>query len=231
MERAIAEGSEGLAGRWWRSKGALAICAVIAAPMALLVLTGSLLIVPVVYAVIFVEGDIVIYLAIWRSQSADAGKAAGRDAGGPLVRHAFLSAGNVETLASYVKGAEKGSDFSRREMARTVAGFLRHSYLLSTSGGEGRTRGGDLREAFGDVITPYLNDPVVKAELGVVGVEGFSGVQLGAGGKSRIADRGRYLASLEAIVSKLEMDMEGLGSLRVVETPIGPAPPPTEDKP
>jgi len=207
----------------------LAICAVIAAPLALLFLTGSLLIIPVVYAVIFVEGDVVIYLAIWRSQSVDARKAAGRDAGAPLVKHAFLSAGNVETLASYVKGAEKGSDFSRREMARTVAGFLRHTYLLSPSGGEVYTNGAGLREAFGDVITPYLNDPVVKAELGGVGVEGFLGGQTGTGGKARTADRGRYFASLEAIVSKLEMDMEGFGSLTVVETSRGSAAPSVED--
>jgi hypothetical protein len=207
----------------------LAICALIASPLALLVMTGSLLIVPVVYAVIFVEGDVVIYLAIWRSQSVDARRDAGKDAGGPLVKHAFLSAGNVEMLASYVKGAGKGSDFSRREIARTVAGFLRHSYLLSPSGGGGYTDGEGLREGFGDVITPYLNDPVVKAELQGVGVEGLLGVQTGTGGKARAADRGRYLASLEAILSKLEMDMEGLGSLTVVEASGGSAPPSRED--
>jgi hypothetical protein len=224
MERVRAEGHDASGGRWRRSRSTLAICAVIAAPLAFFVFTGSFLIVPVVYAVLFVEGDVVIYLAIWKSQSVDGRKVTGGDAGGPLVKHSFLSAGNVETLSSYVRGAEKGSDFSRREMARTLAGILRHSYFLSPSGDEGHPTGGDLTEAFGDVIAPYLDDPVVKAKLGGVEAERFSGLGTGTGVKPRKADRGRYLKSLEGIVSKLEMDMDRSGSLVMVQTAAGLAP-------
>ena len=221
MEQARAEDREGSGGPWWGSRSTLAVCAVIAAPLAFLVFTGSLLAVPVVYAVLFVEGDAVIYLAIWRSQSVDGRKVKRGDAGAPLVKHAFLSAGNVETLASYVKGAEKGSDFSRREMARTLAGILRHSYFLSPGGGEGHLNGGDLSGAYGNVMGPYLDDPVVRSRLGGVEARRFGSLATATGKKPKTADRGRYLASLEEILTKLEMDMDRSGSLAIAEAAGG----------
>ncbi|MDA4134792.1 MAG: hypothetical protein OK441_04415, partial [Thaumarchaeota archaeon] len=141
MERARTQGPDGSGGRWWRSRSTLAICAVIAAPLAFLVFSGNLLAVPFVYAVLFVEGDAVIYLAIWRSQSVDGRKVTGADGGALIVKHSFLSAGRVETLDSYVKGAEKGSDFSRREIARTLAAILGHSHTLTPSGMNGGSYG------------------------------------------------------------------------------------------
>jgi hypothetical protein len=211
MDPERARGYERTDDHWWRSRRALALCAAFAAPLALLVFAGSPLIVPAMYTVLAVEADAIMYLAIWRSQSVYGRKIRGEDRGGPVGSRTFLSADRVEVLASCVKWAGKDSDFSRREMAQTIARILGRSYVVS-SGGSGETSDGNLSDSFRSVIYPYRDDPVVRAEMGAIGgKERFYGRDANGEGGPPKAGRGGYLASLEEIVSELERDMDRSG--------------------
>jgi len=199
----------------WRSRGALALGAAFAAPLLLLVFANSPLIVPAIYTALAVEGDAIIYLAIWGSQSVDGRKILREDRVGPVGSRTFPSADRVETLASYAEWAGKGSDFSRREMAQTIARILGRSYAASPEGGP--ADGGELsRGGFRTVIYPYRDDPVVRSEIGIIGGGGereerFYGPETGARERPSKVDRAVYLAGLEEVVSKLERDLDRSG--------------------
>jgi hypothetical protein len=201
--------------RWrWRSRGALALGAAFVAPLVLLIFANSPLIVPAIYTALAVEGDAIIYLAIWGSQSVNGRKIMGEDRWGPIGGRTFPSADRVETLASYAEWAGKGSDFSRREIAQTIARILGRSYALPSGGpadGEGLSSDG-----FRTVIYPYRDDPVVRSEIGVIGggekEEMLYGPETGAGGRPQEVNRAEYLAGLEELVSKLERYMDRSGS-------------------
>jgi hypothetical protein len=200
---------------WWRSRRVLALCAAFAAPLVLLVFANSPLIVPAIYTALAVEGDAIICLAIWRSQSVDGRKILGEDRGGPVGNRTFPSADRVEALASYAEWAGKGSDFSRREMAQTIARILGRSYAASPSGGP--ADGGELsRGGFRTVIYPYRDDPVVRSEIGVIGGGGegeekLNGPETAVRERPPKVDRSGYLAGLEEVVSKLERDLDRSG--------------------
>jgi hypothetical protein len=193
--------------RRWTRKGALVVCAAFGASIALLIFAGSLLVVPVIYLVLCLEGVGVAYLAISRGQSVNRRITTGYD-GGKVTNLAYLSGDRVETLASYAKWAAKGSDFSRRDTARTVAHILGHFYAVSPSGVDGVSLDKNLSDAIKTVIYPYRKDPLVKAGIGAIGEERLYGGQTAATGRPAKVGRGRYLASLEEIVSKLEQGMD-----------------------
>ncbi len=212
MDQDGAGGSRGAGNSRWVSKGALVLYAAFGAPLLLIAVAGSLfLTVPLVYAIICVEGDAIIYLAIWRSQTIDGQMIVGGETRGPAANRAFVSVGSVETMSSYARSAGRGSDFSRREIARTLARILAYSSTASENRGEGTPSNEDLSDAFATVIHPYEDDPVVKTEMRAV-VEGRRHARgTGAGGDAPKVGRAEYLADLEKIVSKLERDMDRSG--------------------
>jgi len=186
--------------------------AAFAAPLLLIAVAGSLfLTVPLVYAIICVEGDAIIYLAIWRSQAIDGQTIVGSESRSTAANRAFPNAGGVEALASHARSAVAGSDFSRREMARTLARILAYSSTASQNRGDVAPSNLDLSEAFGTVIHPYGDDPVVRTEMGAAGEGNRYAPEIGAGDKAPKVGRNRYLADLEEIISKLARDMDRSG--------------------
>lgn len=191
--------------RWWRSGNIVAICLAFALPLVLAVLGGSALAVPIVYAVLFVEGDVLIYLIVGSARDSGAiVRSAPRSQ--PTMNHSFVRADRVDTLTSLVKWASKGSDYSRREIAETCARVLARRFDSSS----GVQTGPSVRtmEALRAIVYPYRDDPAVKSELGT-GTENHAGDDTRVGRGLRLwPDRGRYLSNLEALVSGLEQEFE-----------------------
>ncbi len=202
------DAGEGDRGGWWRSRTTGLVIAVFVMPLALLAVTGGLPAVALIYAALFVEGDIIAYLILRRRRPT-----AGRrnpDGETPVARRAFLNADRVEALVSIVRWAEDGSDFSRKEVAQAVARIMGHSRSVSL-GQRGPWASGGLSESVVRVVHPYGDDPVVKSELDRMG----SGVRLVGDSKKEWARVGRsqYLASLEEVVSELEREMNQPGGV------------------
>ena len=73
-------------------------------------------------------------------------------------------ADRVQTLASYVKRAARGSDFSRRDVARTVMQIAERSHA-APSRGEGVSPNRELPDAIETLVYPYRDDPFVRAGM------------------------------------------------------------------
>lgn len=204
MEEAV----EGVRRGWWRSRTTGLVVAVFVTPLALLAVTGGLPAVALIYAVLFVEGDIIAYL-ILRRRRPEAGRR-NPDGETPVARRAFLNADRVEGLVSTVRWAEDGSDFSRKEVAQTVARIMGHSRSVSL-GQRGPWASGGLSESVWRVVYPYGDGPLVKSELEKMD----SGMWHASDLKRELARVGRsqYLASLEEVVSELEREMNRSGGV------------------
>jgi len=202
----------------WTLGRTLRLCAAFAAPVVLLIFAGSLVVVPLIYLAISAEGVFIAFVAISEVRSADGRRIVGSGMGGPTPNGGRQGGDRVETLASYVKWAAKGSDFSRRDVARTVMRIVEHSYAAPSRGTELVSSDPGLSEAIRTLVYPYRGDPFVKAGMAALEhekvpgegtMQGDEGETLSgeAGPTGKPPGRARYLAGLEEVVSKLEPRM------------------------
>jgi hypothetical protein len=196
-------------GPWWRSKTALAVCVAFAVPLVFSVFAQTYLAVPVVYAVLFVEADVLVYLIFRASRSARAASSGAEGTSEPPATGFFLKGSRVDALASLVKWASRGSDYSRREVAQMTARMLSHS--LRRNEGPSGLASAKVSEALRTIIYPYRDDQAVKSELAnLVGSPVYDLVteQRDGGRSNDKAGRARYLESLEAVVSSFGQDLD-----------------------
>jgi hypothetical protein len=192
---------------WWRSKTAALVVAVFVLPLALLAVTGGLPAVALIYAVLFVEGDLLAYL-ILHGRPASGKRYSGEEP--PTASRAFLNADRVEGLASIVRWAKDGSDFSRKEVAQVVSRIIGHSHSVSL-GEAGAWTDGRPSEPMRTVVYPYRDDPVVKVELEGLDLDRLFGGQTSP--RRARAGRSRYLTDLETVVAGLEVEMNRTGGV------------------
>jgi hypothetical protein len=190
--------------RPWTLKRTLRLCAAFAAPLVLLIFAGSLAVVPLIYLAVCVEGVFIAYVAISEVRSADGRATVGSGAGDTTQGRGHPGGDRVETLSSYVKWAAKGSDFSRRDVARTVMRIVEHTYAAPSSGAQLAARDPGLSEAIKTLVYPYRSDPFVK-----VGIKADEATARSAEAAptAKPPGRARYLAGLEEVVSELEQRM------------------------
>jgi hypothetical protein len=176
-----------------------------AAPVALLVFAASLTVIPLIYLAICAEGVAVALLATSDVQSAEA-RATGHDEGGSAAIPSYSGVDRVEMLAENVKSAAKGSDQSRREISRMVTRILDQSKpspdVMSSVSSERTGTDGNLSQAMADVVQQSTDRHKSSSE----GSRQTKAVP-GSGYEQRPPGRGRYLQSLEEVVSYLERGM------------------------
>lgn len=186
----------------WRSRTTLLVLAAFLLPLALLLVTSGLPAIAFTYSVLFVEGDLIVYLILERRRSTAGGRQFG-DENAPTANRVFLNADRVEGLTATIRWAERGSDFARKELAQSVATILAHSRSVSYDTDDYLARGG-LAEAIGSVVYPYRDDLVVKSGLEAAGVVPVSRPGSGSG-------HAQYLADLEKAVTELEREIDTTG--------------------
>lgn len=189
----------------WTSRSRVAVVAAFIVPSLLVVLAGtSFLTVSIVYAILFVEGDILTLLAIGWTRSTIGGARQRRledDGGG------FMRTSRVDALTATIRSAEYGSDYSRREIAESIDELVDHVRGRSVEPEEGAkvSEGGEgdgLDRALDVAVRPYLErrSPVTSSRS-----------DSGGSGRStkdaRRPTRGRYISSLETIVTHIEKEM------------------------
>ncbi|MDA4113966.1 MAG: hypothetical protein OK474_07965 [Thaumarchaeota archaeon] len=204
---------EGPEDRRWTRRRAILLCAAFAAPVLLLVLVGSLFVIPLIYLAVSVEGVFVAFVAISAVRSTNGRMNAEYRGDSSTTNRARPGADRVQTLASYVKWAARGSDFSRRDVARTVMQIAERSHA-APSRGEGVSPNRELPDAIETLVYPYRDDPFVRAGMRTLRTDRAhgDGPATQAGTKGRPPGRARYLASLEEVVSGLERGMKQSGS-------------------
>jgi hypothetical protein len=175
------------------------------APVALLVFAASLTVIPLIYLAICAEGVAVALLATSDVQSAEA-HPIGPDEEGSAAVPSYSGIDRVEVLAENVKSAAKGSDLSRREISRMVTRILDQSKpspgATSSVSSEETGTDGNLSQAMADVVQPSSDRYKSTSE----GSRQTKPVP-GSGYEQRPPGRGRYLQSLEQVVSYLERGM------------------------
>lgn len=186
------------------SRGVVVFCLAVAVPLALLVTLGSYFAVPVVYAVLFVEGDVIAYLIIRAGRVNQ--EPSPSPAGASSSRRTFLGSDRVDALASLVKWAGRGSDYSRRELALVSVKILAQSPESTSRLSSDR----GFSEALRTVVLPYRDDPLVRAEISEAG-DRLAFLRNSSEQAVRKAGRGRYISNLDAMVSKLELQSDGSG--------------------
>ena len=184
----------------WTRRRSIAVLAALVAPFGLLLFVGNLWVLPVVYGVLFIDGIGLAYMAATGSLGAAGRTAFGEEESGPP--EARPARDRAQSLASLVKWAAKGSETSRLDMARTVSRLLGQSTIISA--GERPATHSRLSDAIGVVVYPFLDDPVVKSHMADLD----EGITLG-GQTGGPASRGRYLDSLEEIVTSLGPGPDG----------------------
>lgn len=181
-------------GPWWRSRVGIAILAAFAGPVFLLLLRGPAT-VPLIYAALFVEGDVVAYLALQKARFSSGEKIAGVGSKPKRGDKMFLSKERLGELAWSLKRAETGSEDSRRQVARDIAPLIGHWGGRSGLSGEG------LSKALEDAVYPYLDDRTLKTEMGEAYAE-----EARVRGAMAIVGRTEYVTALETILSELERE-------------------------
>ena len=179
---------------WWRSRLTAAVLAACAGPT-LLLLSGAPGAVPLVYATLFVEGDVVAYLALQKAHFTSSERIVSGGSGPKTVDGMFLSKERFEELSSCLKRAEAGSEDSRRQVARDIAPLVAHS------GGASAASGGRLSRALEMVVYPYLDDRALRTEMGEAYAE-----EARKRAVAPKAGRAEYVAGLETILSELERE-------------------------
>jgi len=198
---------------WWRRPRAIALLAVFSAPIALLVFAGSLIVVPLIYLAIGVEGVSVALLAISEVRSTSDGTMASDDER-LGTNAAYFGVERVEMMTESVKSAARGSEASRREIARMVAHIFEQSRPVPSERNVGSHSTGDGDLAFRTVVDPYLKglagaaarmaeerrstQPANAPRMGASSEKAQSGPAANPPG------RGEYLAFLEDVLSNLE---------------------------
>jgi hypothetical protein len=195
----------------WRGK--LIPAVLLSSPVLLLAFSGSSFGVLLIYVAVSLEGIGIAYLLISKRQVLS-GSGGADEPEAPIGVRSRGTADKVEALGSYVKWAGQGSDFSRRDIARTIAQALSVIY--------GKQYAGDIvdnpkfLEALRVVVLPYVNDPGVKEALFSVermrpDLVKHKLSERESSGQEGNYGRGRYLSSLEVLVVDIEKDMEGWG--------------------
>ncbi len=182
------------AGPWWKSRVVIAVLAAFAGPILLLLSSGPAT-VTIIYAALFVEGDVIAYVVLQKAHFTRADKIVRTGSEPKRGDKMFLSKERLEELASCLKRAETGSEDSRRQVARDLAPLVGQLDLVSASSS------GRLSKALQTVLYPYLDDRALRTEMGAVYAEEArgSGARPGAG-------RRDYVAGLEVILSELERE-------------------------
>jgi len=220
------DGHEGPDEQRWTLRRILVLCAAFGTPIVLLVFAGSLLVVPLIYLVLSAEGVFVALLAISETRTAGAGRIAADGGGKASSGGPRRSGDRVETLTSYVKWAAKGSDFSRRDIARTVMRIAEQSHVASPDvAGHVGSPEKDLSEAIETLVYPYRDDSFIRSGISALRADGIyprdAGASPGEAGTTPAKagpaggrpGRARYLASLEEVVTRLEQGMDRSGSV------------------
>ena len=191
---------------WYRSGTGVAVIAAFAVPLLVVGLSGFLPTVPIVYSILFLEGDLLVYLVIRRGRLMRVPTSVGGDAEPNAGSKVFFRPDTVESMTSLVKWASKGSEYSRREIALKVVRMMKEEYPPEV---EGRImdQTDRLTNALRSIVYPFRNDQVLKAEA--AGYEKRVFGADGGGGRASKVSRGRYLASLDEVLSVLEPEKGG----------------------
>ncbi len=203
---------EGAGGRARPSRRSIELWAALAMPVVVLVFAGSLLVIPLIYIIVILDGIGIAYAVARSGGPFGGGTITSDEGGGPVGSPGRRRPDRAESLASYIKRA-KGSEFSRREIARSVARIMGQSSALSPGSA---TADRDLSDAVRTVVYPYRDDPVVKAGMGPL-EERFFGGENASALPERSPSQSRYVASLEVIVSRLDRARTSQGAWQTIE--------------